>query len=208
MQAGARARLILYGVKMMDESAVTKFISSGGGSGDGFGGGGGFMPFLLGMMLGNGVNGFRGNNGAAEASSCAAEIAKAQAELDNSILTAASANKDAIQNSILFMSTQGQNQTAQIISAINNVGDQASARSEADLRAQLASLQGEMRSVTQGVSVNQTVNQAQSQSQLQAQFAALNDRICSMHNEQIVTNRNVNFGNQRDSGNASGVQVR
>ena len=193
----------------MDESAVTKFISSGGDGGmGGFGGGGGFMPFLLGALLGGRGGLFGGNNGAAEASSCAAEIAKAQAELDNSILTAESANKDAIQNSILFMSSQGQNQTAQIIAAINNVGDQASARSEADLRAQLASLQGEIRSVTQGVSVNQTVNQAQSQSQLQAQFAALNDRICSMHNEQIVTNRNVNFGNQRDSGNASGVQVR
>ena len=191
----------------MDESAVTKFISSGGDGGMG-GLGGGFMPFLLGALLGGRGGLFGGNNGAAEASSCAAEIARAQAELDNSILTAASANKDAIQNSILFMSSQGQNQTAQIIAAINNVGDQASARSEADLRAQLASLQGEIRSVTQGVSVNQTVNQAQSQSQLQAQFSALNDRICSMHNEQIVTNRNVNFGNQLASGNASGVQVR
>jgi len=208
MQAGARARLILYGVKMMDESAVTKFISSGGDGGFGGMGGGGMMPFILGALLGGRGGLFGGGNAATESSACAAEIAKAQAQLDNSILTAASANKDAIQNSILYMSNQGQMQTAQIIAAINSVGDQASARSEADLRAQLSSLQGEIRSVSQGVTVNQSVNQAQAQAQTQAQFAALNDRICSMHNEQIVTNRNVNFGNQRDSGNASGVQVR
>jgi len=195
----------------MDESAVTKFISSGGGgdSFGGFGGGGGFMPFLLGALIGGKGGLFGGNNSnVAEASSCAAEIAKAQAQLDNSILTAASANKDAIQNSILFTSTQSQNQTAQILAAITSIGDQASARSEADLRAQLASLQGEIRSVSQGVTVNQTVSQAQAQSQVQNLFSALNDKICAMHNEQVVTNRNVNFGNQLASGNASGVNVR
>lgn len=82
--------------------------------------------------------------------------------------------------------------------------------SDATNRAMFAELRGH--SDNQASTITNTLTNSQSQGQAQAQvlanLSALNERFCAMHNEQVVTNRNVNFGSQRDSGNASGVQVR
>ena len=203
----ANSTKTIGGKRNMDE-AISKVIMAGGGDSNG-GFGGGMMPFLMGALLGGRGGLFGGGaNAATEGTACAAEIAKTQAQLENSILTSASLTKDAIQNSVLFTSNQAQVQTAAILAALNTIGDAASARSEADLRAQLVQAHSDLRSSNSGVSVSQTVNQAQSQAQFQAQLSALSDRLCSLHQEQVITNRNVNFGTQLASGNASGVQVK